>query len=89
MGANLDAVRAWTDEKRSERLPKYFLTIQDGIEKSIPNLTNQVEVDDFTIVASALEECVTEDDILEEAVVSQASFDALQAEYDAYVLAHP
>lgn len=100
MGAALDAVRAWTDEHRAERIPKYFLIIEDGIEKSVPNLSNSVEAEDFELIAEALQEAVDEDDILEEPVITQAAsdaavqavqddLDALQATYDAYVLAHP
>lgn len=93
MGASLTEVRSWTIEKRAKVLPKAFLVIRDGLEKSLPNLTNEVDQVEMGSVITALEESIAEDSILVEAVITQAASDAavavVQAAYDAYVLAHP
>lgn len=89
MGASLTEVRAWTTEKRAKVLPKAFLVIRDGLEKSQPNLTNEVDQVEMASVVTALEEAISEETILVEETVTKASFDALQATYDAYVIAHP
>lgn len=93
MGAILTDVRSWTAEKKAKVFGHTFLILRDGLAKSQPNLTNEVDQVEMGAVITALEESIAEDSILEEAVITQAASDAavalVQADFDAYVLAHP